>query len=123
MPDRPAPLVLVVEDNAELREICAATIRGDGLRVEVAGDGIEGVQKAIALRPDVILMDLDMPRLDGLAATVQLKADVRTSGVPVILFTGQPPEEKARAAGCAGLLRKPSPANVILAAIRAQLRA
>ena len=115
-----APLVLVADDSAELREIYAEALRDAGLRVELATDGVDAVEKALALLPDVIVIDLEMPRLDGLAAARRLKQDPRTSGVPVILSTSLPVKDEAELAGCA-FLEKPCRLDALVAAVRAQL--
>lgn len=115
-----APLVLVVDDCAEIRALYAEMLCTAGLRVALAADGVDGVQQALALRPAVILMDAIMPRLDGLAAAHQLKQDIRTSSIPVILSTGQPLREQARQAGYA-FLEKPCSLLALVAAVKAQL--
>jgi CheY-like chemotaxis protein len=103
--------VLVVDDHEDARDGCAQYLEVLGLRVATAEDGVDAVDKALALHPDVILMDLSMPRLDGFEATRRIKADPRTRDIPVIALTalsGEGTFEKARAAGCDGLLRKPA---------------
>ena len=72
----PAPLVLVVDDVAHGREIFAEYLEFRGFRVATAEDGIEAMEKAFELRPDVILMDLSLPGIDGWEATRRLKKDV-----------------------------------------------
>jgi CheY-like chemotaxis protein len=120
--DALAPLVLLVEDVAELRETYAEVLRDAGMRVAMAADGIEGVDAAIALQPDVIVMDVSMPRRDGLTAVVQLRGDARTRSIPVILCTSEPVEDRARQAGC-GFLRKPCSLEALVAAVQAQIGA
>ena len=116
-----APLVLLVEDTPDIRELYADALRDDGLRVEVAADGVEGVEKAIALRPAVILMDFNMPRLDGLSAAHRLKQDARTRSIPVILSTSEAMHTQAQQAGCA-FLEKPCSLAALVAAVQEQLR-
>jgi CheY-like chemotaxis protein len=90
-----------------------------GVRVESASDGEEGVAKALRIIPDVILMDLAMPRLDGFEATRQLRADPRTAEIPVVAVTGYEwDEEKARAEGFYALLRKPYPPELLVTTVR-----
>lgn len=117
---RPAPLVLLVEDTPELREVYREALEDAGLRVAAAADGLEGLEKAIALQPDVIVMDVRMPRLDGLAAIRQLREDARTRSIPVILSTSEPVREQALEAGC-GFLEKPCSLPALLAAVQAKL--
>ena len=83
-------LVLVVDDSADTREIYAASLRHSGFAVVTASDGELGIHAAVAHRPDVIVMDLSMPRLDGLEATRYVKQHRRTRRIPVIMLTGYP---------------------------------
>lgn len=111
------PLVLVVDDNAEGREGCATLLGQSGFRVVTAINGLDGLVKALAVRPDVIVMDVAMPDVDGLDCTRQLGASSITRGIPVIALTGHAtPEAKARAlaAGCRAFLVKPFVATLLL---------
>jgi CheY-like chemotaxis protein len=72
-----AALVLVVEDYEDTRALLAWFLREAGFRVETAGDGVDGIQKAVALKPDLIVMDLGLPAVDGLEASRRLKRDER----------------------------------------------
>ena len=104
------PLVLVVDDHAEGREVCAHVLEQAGFRVATAINGLDGMVKALSLRPDVIVMDLAMPHLDGLDCTRQLAASSLTREIPVIILTAHAtPEARALAvgAGCRGFLAKP----------------
>jgi CheY-like chemotaxis protein len=82
--------VLVVDDDAETRELLARGLSDLGFRVEQAADGTEGVAKASALQPDAIVMDYTMPGMDGGEAARQIAADPRTRSVPVVLLSGYP---------------------------------
>jgi CheY-like chemotaxis protein len=82
------PLVLLVDDYADAREMYAEYLEFSGFRVAEARNGLEAVEKALALRPAVILMDLSLPVMDGWEATRKLKADARTRSIPVVLLTG-----------------------------------
>lgn len=104
------PLVLLVEDYDDAREMYAEYLRGAGFRVAEARDGEEALTQAFALGPDVILMDLALPRLDGWEATKRLKADGRTSAIPIVALTGhalQGHAEGAKQAGCDAFVTKP----------------
>jgi len=106
----PMPLVLVVDDHAEGREVCARVLEQAGFRVITAINGLDGIVKALSQRPDVIVMDLAMPDLDGIDCTRQLALSSLTREIPVIVLTAHAtPEAKARAldAGCRGFLAKP----------------
>ncbi|HET6899547.1 MAG TPA: response regulator [Vicinamibacteria bacterium] len=103
-------LILVVDDHAETREGCAAMLAQSGFRVVTAINGLDGLVKALTVRPDLIVMDLAMPDLDGLDCTRQLAASSLTREIPVIALTGHAtPEakEQALAAGCRGFVVKP----------------
>ena len=116
-----APLVLVVDDSEDNRDVYAQYLRFSGFRVEMAVDGVEAVEKASSLRPDVIVMDLAMPRLDGWEATRRIKAAPTTSGIPVIALTGNADSESKRRtqeAGCSGYLTKPCLPDVLVSEIR-----
>ncbi len=107
---REAPLVLVVDDMLDVREVVAEYLEHHHYRVATAEDGLDGLEKAFELCPDLILMDLAMPKLDGWEATRRLKRDPRTRLIPVIAFTGHVLKqhlEEARAAGCDLVLTKP----------------
>ena len=102
--------VLVVDDTVDTRELYAFYLRSQGFMVVTAHDGASGVTLARDRRPDVIVMDLSMPGLDGIAATRQLKADERTRYTPVIILTGYPLraiQDGALAAGADAFLTKP----------------
>jgi CheY-like chemotaxis protein len=104
------PLVLIVDDHTEGREGCALLLMRAGFRVATAINGLDGLVKALSLRPSVIVMDLAMPHLDGLECTRQLAASSLTREIPVIVLTAHAtPEARALAAGagCRGFLVKP----------------
>ena len=114
------PMILVVDDTLDARELYAEYLRIAGLRAEVAEDGYEALAKASALLPSVIIMDLAMPRMDGWEATRRLKADPRTSHIPVIALTGHVIErsrERAIEAGADGYLTKPCFPDSLLAEV------
>ena len=114
------PLVLVVDDYAEGREGCALLLAQAGFRVATAINGLDGLVKALTLRPQVIVMDLAMPDLDGLDCTRQLAASSLTRDIPVIVLTAHAtPEAQASAvaAGCRGFLVKPLLAERLIAEV------
>jgi two-component system cell cycle response regulator DivK len=103
-------LVLVVDDFEDNRAMYAEYLRFAGFRVAEAQNGLEAVDKAFELLPDVIVMDLSLPVMDGWEATRRLKADARTKKIPVIALTGHALEghsKGARDAGCEAFLAKP----------------
>jgi CheY-like chemotaxis protein len=79
--------VLLVEDDAQHAEIVAAVLAQKGFLVEVAADGAEGVQLARERRPDLIVLDVQMPSVDGFTAAERLKRDVRTREVPILFLS------------------------------------
>jgi len=115
IPFRPAqipgnPLILIAEDNPTNRNLLDAHLRPRGCRLIFANDGQEAVNRAIAEMPALILMDVQMPVLDGLAATRQLRANALTAGIPIITLTALAmPEDRIRCleAGANAYLSKP----------------
>jgi two-component system, cell cycle response regulator DivK len=115
------PLVLVVDDFPDNREMYVQYLSFTGYRVAEANDGEEALAKTAGLLPDVVVMDLALPRLDGWEATRRLKSDPLTRGIPVIALTGHGlPEhvERARQAGCDSFLTKPCTPIDLAAEIR-----
>src|SRR2546430_2241223 len=87
-PSADAPLVLVVDDYQDAREMVAEYLAYTGFRVAEARNGAEAIEKAQSVSPDLILMDLSLPVMDGWEATRRLKADARTKKIPIIALTG-----------------------------------
>jgi two-component system cell cycle response regulator DivK len=119
-----APLVLVVDDVDHGREIFAEYLEFRGFRVATAADGLEALEKAFALQPDVILMDLSLPGIDGWEATRRLKQDERTRAIPVIALTAHAlasAHDKAREVGCSAVVTKPCLPQELEQAVRRQL--
>ena len=114
------PLVLVVDDDRDGREMYTATLKASGFRVEQASDGFEAVDKSYKLRPDLILMDLLMPRLDGWEVIGWLKNNRNTREIPIVAVTGAQAEQRelARSAGVRSVLVKPCPPEMLLEEIR-----
>lgn len=104
------PKILLVEDNEMNRDMLSRRLVRNGFDVIMAVNGQEGVELAASQTPDLILMDMSLPVLDGWDATRQLKADPSTAGIPVIALTAHAMEsdrEKALAAGCDDFDTKP----------------
>ena len=83
-------MILVVDDTSDTRDIYSLYLTGRGFKVPTARDGLSGLDAACTHQPDVIVMDLSMPGVDGIEATRRLKADPRTSHIPVLLLTAYP---------------------------------
>jgi CheY-like chemotaxis protein len=121
MSARERPLVLVVEDYQDAREMYAAYLQFSGYGVAEAANGVEAVEKAQELLPDIVLMDLALPRMDGWEATRRLKADPRTRHIPVVALTGHAlagHAEGAREAGCDAFVTKPCLPDALVAEIQ-----
>ena len=116
-----SPLILIVDDNADSRRMYAMYFVRCGFRVEEAGHGFQGIEKAFKLAPDIILMDLLMPALDGWETMRLLKGRARTRGIPIIALTGDTKENDlklARNAGCDLLLLKPCLPDVVFSQVQ-----
>jgi CheY-like chemotaxis protein len=121
-----SPLVLVVEDYQDAREMYAAYLQFSGYRVAEATNGIEAIEQATALLPDIILMDLALPKMDGWEATRRLKMDERTRHIPIVALTGHAlagHAEGARQAGCDSFVTKPCLPDALVAEIKRMLAA
>ncbi len=104
------PRVLIVEDNEMNRDMLARRLERRGYQVEIAVDGQAGIDMATSVSPDLILMDLSLPVIDGWEATRRLKAEQSTRDIPVIALTAhamQGDEQKALEAGCDDYDTKP----------------
>jgi two-component system, cell cycle response regulator DivK len=124
MGDSQNPLVLVVEDYQDAREMYAAYLQFSGYRVAEAANGIEALEKTRELMPDIILMDLALPKMDGWEATRQLKADERTKHIPIVALTGHAlagHAEGARQAGCDAFVTKPCLPDALVTEIQRML--
>jgi two-component system cell cycle response regulator DivK len=113
--------ILVVEDTDDNRQILRDLLGMAGYELIEAYDGADGVAKAGEHKPDLILMDIQMPVMDGYEATRRIKAEPALAGIPVIAVTSYAlsgDEEKARAAGCDGYIAKPFSPRQMLAKVR-----
>jgi two-component system cell cycle response regulator DivK len=113
--------ILYVEDNEYNRKIVRQLLAKTSYRLKEANDGEEGVASALASPPDLVLMDIQLPKLSGLDATRRLRADPRTASVPIIVVTSfalSGDEQKATAAGATAYLAKPYSPRELLAKIR-----
>ena len=118
------PTVLVVEDSEDTRHLLNLELRYRGCRVLTAADGRAAVETALAARPDLILMDLNLPGLDGLAATECIREHGELDSVPVIAVTAFDTygiREAALEAGCQEYLLKPLEAGALARALREAL--
>ena len=105
-----SPKILVVEDNQDNREMVVKVLKFNGYQVVEAVDGEEAVEKAKAEHPDLILLDIFLPKMDGYEATRRLKGDTSLRNIPIIALTAHAMKgsmEEALAAGCDGYIPKP----------------
>ncbi len=118
------PRLLLVEDNEESRDGLSRHLRRKGFEVATAADGRQGLEAARSGAPDLVLMDMSLPVLDGWEATRRLKQAVETRSIPVVALSAHAmagERERAREAGCDDYDTKPVDLDRLLAKIRAQL--
>ena len=118
------PKILLVEDNEMNRDMLSRRLVRNGFEVVIAVDGVKGVSMAGSERPDLILMDMSLPEIDGWEATRRVKADPATKSIPVIALTAHAmaeDKEKSLAAGCDDFDTKPVELPRLLAKIQALL--
>ncbi len=114
-------LVLVVDDYQDAREMYAEYLEFCGFEVAQAKNGLEALDRAFELLPDVILMDLSLPAMDGWEATRRLKSDARTQAIPIVALTGHAlagHSEGAKEAGCDAFVTKPCLPEDLVAEVR-----
>lgn len=119
-----SPLILVVDDYQDAREMYAEYLQFSGFRVAEARNGNEALEQAFSLKPDLILMDLSLPGMDGWEATRQLKSDERTRHIPVVALTGHAlagASDGARKAGCDSFVTKPCLPDDLVVEVRRML--
>ena len=118
--------ILIVEDIADCRELLTIFLRRSGYEIAEASTGLEAVEQARATRPDLIIMDLGLPGINGDEATARLKADPATRDIPVIINTAfhkGAMVDHALAVGAAEVLHKPISFKAMLEAVRRNLPA
>src|ERR1700704_2751277 len=116
--------VLIVDDNAANLKLARVLLQGEGYEVRTATDAEEALRLLSTFTPRVILMDIQLPGMDGLELTRHLKSDVATKGIVILALTAyamKGDEEKARAAGCDGYIAKPIDIDSLPAVIAAHL--
>ena len=118
------PRVLIADDDAQMRRLVRAVLERDGMEVVEAGDGLDALDLIGQRRPDLVVLDMDMPRLDGLGVLEELGAQVSTAQIPVVVLTARNDETEARALdlGAQDYLTKPVRPTALSARVRAVLR-
>jgi CheY-like chemotaxis protein len=118
------PVVLVAEDHEDSRDAMRTLLDAFGYRVVEAVNGRQAVERALAERPDLILMDMMMPLMDGLQATREIRAAPSLAGVPVIALTAmEGARDRVMAAGCDDLVTKPIDVRSFLGRVRGWIEA
>jgi len=118
---RDRPVVLIAEDYPELRHLYAEQLTMSGFEVIEAVNGAEAIDRTSSRLPDVVLMDLSLPVVDGWEATKRLKEDARTAHIPVLALTshdGSRDIQRATRAGCNWFVPKPCPPDALITEIR-----
>jgi CheY-like chemotaxis protein len=111
-----AKTVLIVDDNYHLRQILGSVLRQNGFGIVEAGSGSEAIQKAISEKPDVIMLDLELPDMTGTNVARMLKNELTTAAIPIVgltAFIGSQYRDSALEAGMVDCLVKPVPLAVI----------
>jgi len=117
-------VILIVEDNVANQLLASAVLEREGYRVEVASSSDEALDRLKSQAPDLILMDVQLPGIDGLSLTRLLKADERTASIPVVALTAlamRGDRERTLDAGCAGYISKPIDTRTFAAEVRKYL--
>ena len=118
-----APAVIVIEDDLDARRIYADFLRSKGWNVFTAQDGRAGLNKTLELTPDLIVLDLAMPKVDGWTVLKQIRESSATAHLPVVVVSAVvDARDQAFAAGCDAYLTKPCPPDVVYLQLRALLR-
>ena len=114
------PRVLVVDDVLQVRQVFGRFLSMDGIEPSFAADGVAGLTAARASKPDLVLCDLEMPRMGGVALCAALRADRATRSLPIVAVTGSggPAALAALAAGCDVVLPKPCSRALLIATVR-----
>ena len=114
----PKARILIVDDEPDTVELISFNLRSAGYEAFAAADGGEALRKARDARPDLIILDLMMPELDGLEVNKLLRADPRTAAIPVIVFSMLAAAQRASEAGANAFLRKPLVESLFMAAVQ-----
>jgi CheY-like chemotaxis protein len=121
---RVKPFVIIVEDNLANQMLASTVLERDGFRTELTDSPIDALERIGQARPDLVLMDIQLPGIDGLSLARTLKGSPATAGIPIVAFTAHAmigDEESAIAAGCAGYISKPIDTRTFARQVRAFL--
>jgi two-component system cell cycle response regulator DivK len=118
-------VILIVDDHPENLELALAMLSTEGYELRTAGDALEALEVLETLLPALILLDIELPGMDGLQLAQRLKADARTKHIPIIAVTAyamKGDEQRTRAAGCDGYLSKPIDKRALRAMVAGYMR-
>jgi CheY-like chemotaxis protein len=124
VPALSAPTVLVIEDYADTRQLISSLLRNNGFNVLEAEDGIEGLLKASGSYPDLIIMDLALPEMDGVETTRRIHQMPKLSRTPIFVVSAlltKEVEADVRAAGCSEVFAKPFEVEELLSKVRTRI--
>ncbi len=116
--------ILIVDDSAMIRHVVSQILNESGYAVLTAQNGQEGYELAKKHHPQLVIMDVEMPVMDGIRATALIKSEPQTNHIPVMIFTslgGENDLKRARDAGCQGFLNKPVSREAIQAEVKKML--
>jgi CheY-like chemotaxis protein len=116
--DGPSRTILIVDDDPMIRKLIATTLEDvSGYRLQEAGDGLEAVERAVSVRPEIVFLDIDMPRLNGIEACRRMRSEPATARATIVMLTadsGDLAERSAQSAGADLFLTKPfSPLHLL----------
>ena len=117
--------ILIVDDSGIIRRMVGLILRNSGYQILQAADGQEGFEVARTHKPDLVIMDIEMPVMNGIESTRRIKTDPETKQIPVLMLTALGREEDIRhsmEAGCSGFLNKPIGETELVSAIQAILQ-
>ncbi|HTP94819.1 MAG TPA: Hpt domain-containing protein [Burkholderiales bacterium] len=116
----PAPLIMVVDDSLTVRQVAGRMLRREGYQVATAKDGVDALQQMQDTLPDLLLLDIEMPRMDGFELTKQLRSDPRTAALPIVIVTSRTADKHRSHAlelGANAFFGKPFPEEELLQSI------
>src|SRR6187551_3065243 len=115
------PKILHIEDDPANRLLVRKLLTPAGFEVTDAADGLEGIRLALQQRPDLVLVDISIPGLDGYEVTLRLRAEPTLRGVPIVAITAEGNRDASLAVGCDGFLQKPIDARSFAETVRGYL--
>src|SRR5215831_3320172 len=121
LPPGRGPTILHIEDDPANRLLVRKLLTSDGMTVVDAENGLEGVRRALEIRPDLVLIDLNIPDLDGFEVALRLRSDPTLAGTPLVAITAEGDRDTSLAVGCDGFIQKPIQARRFAEDVRSYL--